>query len=128
MKTLYRFGLPLVLGFYSVTGVCQQGQGTAANATILGASSTVKITVPASPDEHGALSPPDAVVLSGTARTARIADPNEPVLFSGRVMRMADFVAAVSSSSATGQNLHIQEMRNREKDQPTPQLSPPGSK
>jgi len=64
------------------------------------------------------------VVLSGTATRARIADPNERVVFSGRVMRMADYVAAVSSSTEAVQRLRIQEMRNREKDQPTPPSKP----
>jgi len=67
---------------------------------------------------------PDAVVLSGIATTARIADPNELVVFSGRVMRMADFVAAVSSSSEAVQHPHIPEKRSREKDQQVPPLKP----
>lgn len=64
------------------------------------------------------------VVMSGIATTARIADPNEPVVFSGRVMRMADFVAAVSSSTAAVQHPRNQEMRSREKDQPAQQSQP----
>lgn len=64
------------------------------------------------------------VVLSGIAKTARIADPNERVVFSGRVMRMADYVAAVSSSSEAAQRLHIPEKHNPEKDQPTPPSKP----
>ena len=66
----------------------------------------------------------DVVVLSGVATTARIADPNERVVFNGHVMRMADFVAAVSSSSGAVQRLHTPEKRNRETDQPTPPLKP----
>ena len=66
----------------------------------------------------------DVVVLSGVATTARIADPNERVVFSGHVMRMADFVAAVSSSSEALQRLHNQEKHTREKEQPVPQSKP----
>ena len=72
--------------------------------------------------------PPQAqkneVVLSGVATTARIADPNERVVFSGHVMRMADFVAAVSSSNEAAQHPHNLEMRNHEKEPPTPPLKP----
>ncbi len=66
----------------------------------------------------------DTIVLSGVATTARIADPNEPVVFNGLVMRMADFVAVVSASSEAAQHPRTPEKRNREKDQPTPP-SPP---
>ena len=66
----------------------------------------------------------DVVVLSGIATTARIADPNEKVVFNGHVMRMADFVAAVSSSSEVLQRLRTPEKRNRETDQPIPPLKP----
>jgi len=58
----------------------------------------------------------DVVVLSGVATTARIADPNERIVFNGHVMRMADFVAAVSSGNEVVRHLHIQEKRNHEKD------------
>ncbi|MGA2987033.1 MAG: hypothetical protein ABSG32_24810 [Terriglobia bacterium] len=58
----------------------------------------------------------DVVVLAGVATTARIADPNERVVFNGHVMRMADFVAAVSSGNEVVRHLHIQEKRNHEKD------------
>jgi hypothetical protein len=70
----------------------------------------------------------DIVVHSGIATTARIADPNERVVFSGHVMRMADFVAAVSSSSEAVQRLHNQEKRNREKDPLTRPPQPSHSK
>ena len=66
----------------------------------------------------------DTIVLSGVATTARIADPNEPVLFSGYVMRMSDFVAVVSSNSEAVQRLRTPEMRSREKDQPVPPSKP----
>lgn len=69
----------------------------------------------------------DVVVLTGVATTARIADPNEPVVFNGRVMRMADFVAAVSSSNGAVQRLHNPEKQNHEKDQPVPPSKPKGS-
>jgi hypothetical protein len=67
---------------------------------------------------------PNAVVLSGIATTARVADPNELVVFSGRVMRMADFVAAVSSSNEAVQHLRTPEKRNHEKDQQVPPSKP----
>ena len=66
----------------------------------------------------------DTIVLSGVATTARIADPNEPVVFSGYVMRMSDFVAAVSSNSEAVQHLRTPETRSREKDQPVPPSKP----
>jgi hypothetical protein len=67
----------------------------------------------------------DAVtVYTGVASSARIADPNEPVVFSGRVMKMADFVAAVSSSSEAIQHLRSQEKRSRETAPPTPPSQP----
>lgn len=66
----------------------------------------------------------DLVVLSGTASAARIADPNERVVFSGYVMRLADFVEAVSSNTAEIQRLRNQEMHNHEKAQPVPPAKP----
>lgn len=67
----------------------------------------------------------DTVVLSGTSTTGRIADPNEKVVFSGYVMRVADFVEAVSSNTEEIQRLHTPEMHNHETGQPTEQ--PKGS-
>jgi hypothetical protein len=66
----------------------------------------------------------DVVVFSGVATTARIADPNERVVFNGRVMRMADFVAAVSSSTEAARRLHNQEKHSHETDQPAPPSQP----
>src|SRR5438309_1616170 len=56
------------------------------------------------------------IVLSGTATTARIADPAEQVVVNGQVMKMSDFVAAVSSSTAAVQRLHTQETHTRGSD------------
>lgn len=128
MNALYRSGLLLLLlGLVPVSVVCQQTT-PAKNYTVLGASTvTVAVTAPSQeqpPAPAVTPEPSDTVVLSGTATTARIADPNEPVVFSGRVMRMADFVAAVSSSNAAVQRLHTPEMRNHEKVQPVPPLPP----
>ena len=67
----------------------------------------------------------DTIVVSGISTTARIADPNEKVVFNGRVMRMADFVAAVSSSSASVQRLHSPEKHSHEKVQPVQQSPQP---
>lgn len=69
-------------------------------------------------------SKPDTVVMSGVATSARIADPNERVVFSGRVMRMADFVAAVSSSTVEVPRPHSPEKQNREKVPPVPPSQP----
>ena len=66
----------------------------------------------------------DTVVFSGVATKAHIADPNERVVFNGQVMRMADFVAAVSSGNEAVQRLRNPEKQNREKDQPTPPSQP----
>jgi hypothetical protein len=62
----------------------------------------------------------EVVVVSGVATRAHIADPNEPVVFSGRVMRMADFVAAVSSSTEAVRHLRNQEKHSRETTPPAP--------
>jgi len=67
---------------------------------------------------------PGVVVLSGVAKTARIAGPNERVVLNGRVMRMADYVAAVSSSTEALQRLRTQEKHNPEKDPPVPPSRP----
>jgi hypothetical protein len=66
----------------------------------------------------------DVVVLSGVAKTARVADPNDRVVFNGFVMRMADFVAAVSSNSEALQHLRTPETHNHETNQPTVPLKP----
>lgn len=66
----------------------------------------------------------NVVVFSGTATTAHIADPNEKVVFSGHVMRMADFVAAVSASIVTAQRPRNPEKQSREKDPPAPPSRP----
>jgi hypothetical protein len=73
----------------------------------------------------GSVNAPETVVLSGTATNARIADPNERVIFSGYVMRVADFVAVISSSTAEVQHLRTPEKHNHEKDQPTAPSRPP---
>lgn len=67
----------------------------------------------------------DVVVFSGTATTAKIADADQPVVVSGRVMRMADFVAAFSASTSAAQRLHTQETHNHETNQQAPQSQPP---
>jgi hypothetical protein len=77
-------------------------------------------SLPQQPPKEVTVKGTDTIILSGTAKTARIADPNERVVFSGRVMRMADFVAAVSSSTEGVQRLRNQEMHNRETGQPAP--------
>lgn len=115
-----------VLIAISACGVCMAQQSDKPTTiTLSGVTSTTVvsgavITLPNNPLE--AQKNDDVIVLSGVATTARIADPEERVVFNGRVMRMADYVAAVSSSTEAVQHLHTQEMRNREKDQPTPQL------
>jgi hypothetical protein len=78
----------------------------------------------AAPDTQAAQKNDEVIVLSGVATTAHIADPNERIVFSGRVMRVADFVAAVSASSEAVQHLRTQEKQNREKAQPVPPLKP----
>jgi hypothetical protein len=89
---------------------------------LLSISLSVLAIIPAAAQQQ------ETVTLTGQATTARIADPSEKVVFNGRVMRMADFVAAVSSSNAMVQHLRNQEMRNREKGSPTPLLHPTDSK
>lgn len=107
MNSFCRLGLCLVVAFTTISVLSQEGTHKDKSQT-----QTQKQT------------PVAKVVLTGTASTAHIADPNERVVFNGRVMRMADFVAAVSSSNEAIQRLRTQEMRSREKDLPTPP-SPP---
>lgn len=64
------------------------------------------------------------VVLSGVAVTAKIANPDDKIVFNGQVMRMADFVAAVSSNTEAVQRLRNQEKHSRETAPPTPQSKP----
>src|ERR1039457_4281266 len=81
MKTLYRFGLPLLLAVTSLSSLsswCQQPS-------------------------------PNTVAVSEKSTTVRIADPNELVNVNGRVMRVADYVAVLSSSTLWGQHLRIPE-------------------
>jgi hypothetical protein len=129
MNAFYRSGLLLLIGLASIAAVCQQATPPTAYTAMSG-TSTVKVTIPTMPEEQSTApsvtASSDTVVLSGTATTARIADPNEPVVFSGRVMRMADYVAAVSSNNAAAQHPRTPEMRNREKVQPVPP-SPPSN-
>ncbi len=89
---------------FSVNGFAKQSQSTSGTSTNEPAKAT---------------SATSTVVLSGVATTARIADPNERVVFSGFVMRMADFVAVTSLSNAAEQHLRNQEMHNRETTPPT---------
>ena len=121
MTTFYRIGLCLLALFTCIVAVCQQ----IPSSTPISGGSTIKVTIPSEQQAHPATPMSAAsdgvVVLSATATTARIADPNEPVVFSGHVMRMADFVAAVSSSSATEQRPHTPETHNHEKVPPVPQ-------
>ena len=67
----------------------------------------------------------NVVVLSGIATTARIADPNERVVFNGQVMRMADFVAEVSSNNEAAQRLRNLEKQNSSS---SPQVAPESKK
>jgi len=64
------------------------------------------------------------VIMSGPASTAKIADPNTPIVFNGYVMRVADFAAMVSANSEAVQRLRNQETHNRETAQPTPLSKP----
>jgi len=118
MKTLYRYGLPPLFALcLPLSGICQQGPVDGVRYSV-GANS-VTITLPSQPQDKG-----ETVTLSGPATTAHIADPNERLVFNGRVMRMADFVAAFSSSNVAAPRPHNQEMRSHEISPPTPP-SPP---
>ena len=64
------------------------------------------------------------VVLSGTATTAKILDPNSKIVLSGYVMRVADFGALVSANSEAVQHLRTLERHSHDKDRPTPQSAP----
>ena len=99
-------------------------------AYLLASNGNAQAQAPQLPSKPSSLKPsetaeqPGIVVLSGVATSAHIADPNERVVFSGRVMRMADFVAAVSSSTEAVPHPRNPEKRNREKDPPTPPSKP----
>jgi hypothetical protein len=66
----------------------------------------------------------DIVVTSATASTIRIADMNETVVVNGRLVRVADLLAALASlDSAEGRRLRNQEKQNHET--PAPNVPPP---
>jgi hypothetical protein len=123
MNIFYRSGL-FILGIVLSTSAFGQQQPPPNSYIVVSGNSSVKVTIAQLPDSQpvptNTRPAPDTVVLSGTATTARIADPNEPILFSGRVMRMADFVAAFSSNNAAAQHPRTPEMHNREIVQPVP--------
>jgi hypothetical protein len=130
VNRFYRSGLPptLLLLLSCIPVLCQEKPQ---NPSFLAMSdvSAVKVTIsdPAQSIQSaisGTTENPSTIVLSGVASTARIADPNERVVFNGRVMRMEDFVAAVSSSSAVAQHPRSPEKRNHEKAQPVRQSQP----
>lgn len=50
----------------------------------------------------------DRVVLSSESTTVRVADPNETVAINGRVMKVADLMAVLSSDNLLEQRLHNQ--------------------
>lgn len=68
-------------------------------------------------DEKGTPTSP-VVVLEGTATTARILDPDAKIVFSGYVMRVADFAAMVSANNEAVQLLRNLEKHSHEKGQP----------
>lgn len=63
---------------------------------------------------------PAVVVLEGTATTARILDPDSKIVFSGYVMRVADFAAMVSANNEAVQHLRSLEKHNHEIAPPVP--------
>lgn len=62
------------------------------------------------------------VVMSDNSSTVRVADPNELIGVNGRVMRIADYLAALFSNTVL-----VQHLRNLEKQTPanSPQAVPP---
>jgi len=128
VNRFYRSGLLPVLLLSSACALCQQAV-QAAGFLAMSDVSTVKVTIPdpaqnTQQTNSGTAGITSTIVLSGVASTARIADPNERVVFNGRVMRMEDFVAAVSSSSAVVQHPRNPEKHNHEKAQPVRQSQP----
>jgi hypothetical protein len=119
MNVLYRSGLLLLIGLASTGGICQEATGSGVTFSAIPGTTSIVVTFPVAPSKEQS-----TITLSGRATTARVADPNEPVLFSGRVMRMADFVAAVSSSNGAVLHPHIPEKRSHETNPLTPP-SPP---
>lgn len=63
-----------------------------------------------------------SIVLSGVATDAHIADPEDKIVFNGHVMRVGDYVAAVSASTEAVRRLRSPEKHNRESVPPTPPL------
>jgi hypothetical protein len=66
----------------------------------------------------------NVVVSSGVATTGRVADPNERIVLNGYVVRMADFVAQVSSNTEAVQRLHTPETHSHEQVGPIPPSHP----
>jgi hypothetical protein len=115
MKPVEKIMRLLILVLFAATSVVAQERQSAPPPKSDPADRATQTT----PDKNA-----DVVVFSGVATTARVADPNERVVFNGRVMRMADFVAAVSSSSGAVQHLRTPEKHNRETERPTPPSKP----
>src|ERR1700730_9703545 len=66
----------------------------------------------------------NVVISSGVATTGRVADPNERIVLNGYVVRMADFVAQVSSNTEAVQRLHTPETHSHEQVEPIPPSHP----
>ena|SRR6266852_3264941 len=69
--------------------------------------------------------PPNAnpVVLSGTTSRVHVASPDETIVVNGRLMKVSEFVAVLSSlDSLEGQRLRSPETRNHES---APPIAPP---
>lgn len=130
MKRSSFYALPVLIVLLSLAALCQQAPSADQKYIAMTDASAGQVTIMQSQPTQTAVTEAqtaDHIVLSGVASTARIADPNERVVFNGRVMRMQDFVAAASASSVTEPRLHSPEKHNREKAQPVPQSPPSDS-
>src|ERR1700723_210750 len=70
----------------------------------------------------------EVVTVSGTTSKSRVLAPDEKLVVNGQVVRVADFLSALSLlDSLEGQNLRSPEIRNREIVKPTPPATRPDS-
>jgi hypothetical protein len=65
----------------------------------------------------------DRVVLSSESNTVRVANPNETVAIDGRVLRVSDLLAVLSSDRLLEQRPRIQENQTPAVTQPIPPQS-----
>jgi hypothetical protein len=112
-----RLLLSLPLCLLGAVSVGQQTQQSALPASQV-ATTAITVKIPEA----------QTVVLSDNTSTVRIAEPNELIGVNGHIIRVADFMASLSSDSALVQHLHNLEKQNSSSSPQTPPATKKGSK